>query len=57
MVSSQHKTLFALLIGDEEHPALVAPERPTLSYKNLKQQIIELAAQLNELSSRAKLTG
>lgn len=51
MVSSdnKHKTLFNLLIGEEEHPALVAPERPTLSYKQLKQQIVDLAAQLNQL--------
>ena len=51
MVSSdsKHKTLFALLIGDDNHPALVAPERPTLSYKKLKQQIVDLAAQLNKL--------
>ena len=46
---SRHKTLLALLSGDDEHPALVAPSRPTLSYQQLKQQIVELAAQLNQL--------
>ena len=46
---NKHKTLLDLFIGQEEHPALVAPDRPTLSYKNLKQQIIDLAAQLNRL--------
>lgn len=51
MVSSdnKHKTLLDLFIGEEEHPALVAPDRPTLSYKKLKQQIVDLAAQLNQL--------
>ncbi len=46
--NSTHQTLFTLLMGEDEHPALVAPNRPTLSYKKLKQQIIDLAAQLNE---------
>ncbi len=51
MVSSdsQQKTLLDLLIRDDEHPALVAPERPTLSYDKLKQQIVDQAAQLNQL--------
>ena len=51
MVSSdsKHKTLLELLIGKDEHPALVAPDRPTFSYKNLKQQVLDLAAQLNQL--------
>ena len=46
---SKHKTLLDLLIGDEEHPALIAPDRPLVSYKKLKQQIVDLAAQLNQL--------
>lgn len=51
MVSSdsKQKTLLALLIGDGEHPALVAGDRPTWSYGQLKQQIVDLAAQLNQL--------
>ena len=44
----KNKTLLDLLIGDDEHPALVAPERPNLNYKQLRQQIIDLAAQLNK---------
>lgn len=51
MVSSdsKQKTLLDLLIGDDDHPALVAPERPTLNYKKLKQQIVALVEQLNQL--------
>ena len=45
----KNKTLLDLLIGDDKHSALIAPERPTLSYKQLKQQIIDLAARLNQL--------
>jgi acyl-CoA synthetase (AMP-forming)/AMP-acid ligase II len=36
-----------LLAGDDEHPALVAPDRPPLTYRQLRQNVVELAAQLN----------
>lgn len=51
MVSSdsKQKTLLPLLIGDGEHAALVAENRPTWNYDQLKQQIVGLAAQLNRL--------
>jgi acyl-CoA synthetase (AMP-forming)/AMP-acid ligase II len=44
----EHKTLLDLLsAGEDQHPALVAPEHPTLTYRQLRQNIVELAAQLN----------
>lgn len=39
--------LLSLLVGDDNHPALVAPERPTLTYRQLRENIVQLAAQLN----------
>ena len=40
-------TLVDLLVGDDNHPALVAPERPPLTYRQLRENIVRLAAQLN----------
>lgn len=40
-------TLLDLLVGDDNHPALVAPERPVLTYRQLRENIVQLAAQLN----------
>jgi len=40
-------TLLDLLVGDDNHPALVAPERPPLTYRQLRENIVRLAAQLN----------
>ncbi len=42
------KTLLDLLsAGADDRPALIAPERPTLTYRQLRANIEELAAQLN----------
>ena len=34
--SSAKTTLLDLLVGDDNHPALVAPERPPLTYRQLR---------------------
>lgn len=39
--------LLNLLVGDDEHPALVAPGVPPLTYRQLRENIVQLAAQLN----------
>lgn len=36
-----------LIAGDDDHPALVAPAQPPLSYRQLRQNVVRLAAQLN----------
>ncbi|MBF2076280.1 MAG: AMP-binding protein [Synechococcales cyanobacterium C42_A2020_086] len=41
------QTLLELLAGDDSDLALVAPDFPSLTYGHLRQQILELAAQLN----------
>jgi acyl-CoA synthetase (AMP-forming)/AMP-acid ligase II len=46
---NQSLTLLQLLQGADTAPALAAPNRPTLTYQNLRQQIVELARQLNQL--------
>jgi oxalate---CoA ligase len=43
----EHTSLLDLLVGADEHPALLAPGRPALSYRQLRANVIELAAQLN----------
>ncbi|MEI7556885.1 acyl--CoA ligase [Candidatus Chlorohelix sp.] len=43
----QEKTLLALLAGADDQPALVAPDKPSLTYAQLKQNITALAATLN----------
>ena len=43
----QHKTLLDLLAGADEHPALVAPGRPALSYRQVRANVAELAGRLN----------
>lgn len=40
-------TLLELMAGDDDHPALVAPGKPSLTYAQLRHQIVSLAAQLN----------
>ena len=45
--SSAKTTLLDLLVGDDNHPALVAPERPPLTYRQLRENIVQLAAKLN----------
>ncbi|PPS39814.1 acyl--CoA ligase [Chroococcidiopsis sp. TS-821] len=45
----QSATLLDLLIGEDDRPAIVAPDKPSLTYKQLRHQIVELAAQLNRL--------
>ena len=39
--------LFELLAGEDNHPALVTPGERSLSYKQLRENIIELVSQLN----------
>ncbi|HEU5101244.1 MAG TPA: AMP-binding protein, partial [Roseiflexaceae bacterium] len=41
------KTLLDLIAGAGDHPALLAPGRPALSYTQLRANVIELAGQLN----------
>jgi acyl-CoA synthetase (AMP-forming)/AMP-acid ligase II len=48
-VTQQSETLLDLLAaGEKEHPALVAPGRPDLNYKQLRRNVESLAAQLNQ---------
>jgi acyl-CoA synthetase (AMP-forming)/AMP-acid ligase II len=42
-------TLLQLLQGEDAAPALTAPDRPSLTYEQLRQQVEQLAAQLNQL--------
>lgn len=51
-LTNKSVTLFDLLIGKEHHPAIVAPDKPSLTYGQLRQQIIELTAQLNNFGIR-----
>jgi acyl-CoA synthetase (AMP-forming)/AMP-acid ligase II len=44
---TQNGTLLDLLEGEGEHFALVAPCRPALTYTQLRQNVLALAAQLN----------
>src|SRR5262245_20347032 len=43
------RTLLDLLAGADEHAALLAPGRPALTYRPLRPNVAELAAQLNSL--------
>ncbi|MDQ2996372.1 MAG: hypothetical protein M3R61_04860 [Chloroflexota bacterium] len=43
----EHMTLLDLIAGADEHPALLAPGRPALSYRQLRANVAALAAQLN----------
>ncbi len=47
MQTTAKTTLVDLLVGEDNHPALVAPERPPLTYRQLRENIVRLAAQLN----------
>ncbi|MGB3612157.1 MAG: acyl--CoA ligase [Elainellaceae cyanobacterium] len=42
-------TLLDLLAGADDQVALAAPDKPSLTYGQLRQHIVELAAQLNQL--------
>ena len=44
---AEHTTLLDLIAGADDHPALLAPARPALSYRQLRTNVTELAAQLN----------
>ena len=50
MTSSANKsaTLLELLAGSDDHTALVAPDKPSLTYQQLRQHIVELVTQLNQ---------
>ena len=43
----EQTTLLDLIAGADDHPALLAPGRPSLSYRQLRANVTELAAQLN----------
>ncbi len=47
MTQPSENLLDLLAAGEENHPALVAPGRPALTYRQLRKNITELAAQLN----------
>lgn len=47
MTQPSENLLDLLQSGAKDHPALVAPGRPDLTYKQLRQNITHLAAQLN----------
>jgi acyl-CoA synthetase (AMP-forming)/AMP-acid ligase II len=49
MATATHKTLLDLLAGADDHPALVAPDKPTLTYRQLRENVVALAGQLNGL--------
>ena len=42
-------TLLDLLAGADDHPALIAPEKPSLTYAQMRANVVALAAQLNEM--------
>ena len=42
-------TLYELLAGQDDHPALLAPGKPPVSYGQLRENVLELASRLNEL--------
>ncbi len=44
---SAKTTLLDLLLGDDNHLALVAPKHPVLTYRQLRENVVQLAAQLN----------
>src|SRR5262245_45357396 len=44
-----NQTLLDLLAGAGDHPALVAPGRPTLTYGQVRANVTALAKQLNDL--------
>jgi acyl-CoA synthetase (AMP-forming)/AMP-acid ligase II len=48
LLADKSLTLLNLLAGADDHPALMAPDKPTLTYRQLRQHIAELAAQLNQ---------
>ncbi len=41
------QTVLDLLAGEDDHLALVAPNQPSLTYRQLRQNVLDLAAQLN----------
>lgn len=49
LLADKTATVLDLIAGDDERPALMAPNYPTLTYAQLRQHGVELAAQLNQL--------
>lgn len=47
MINDDKKTVLDLLAGEGDRVALAAPDKPSLTYKQLRQNVIELAAKLN----------
>ncbi|WP_394833184.1 acyl--CoA ligase [Pendulispora rubella] len=41
-------TLYELLAGEDNHPALLAPGKPPVTYGQLRENVLKLAAQLNQ---------
>ena len=50
MPNPMEQTLLNLIAGADERPALLAPGRPSLTYRQLRANVAELAAQLGELA-------
>jgi acyl-CoA synthetase (AMP-forming)/AMP-acid ligase II len=49
LIANSPSTLLDLLVGEDDHPALVAPDKPALTYHQVRQHILELATQFNQL--------
>ncbi len=45
--TSEEKTVLALLAGAADHPAIIAPDKPTITYQQLRENVLGLAVQLN----------
>lgn len=43
----EESTLLDLLAGAEDHLALAAPDKPSLTYRQLRENVVELAGRLN----------
>jgi acyl-CoA synthetase (AMP-forming)/AMP-acid ligase II len=48
LLADKSETLLTLLGGEDNHPALVAPGKPALTYEQLRRHLVELVAQLNQ---------
>jgi hypothetical protein len=46
-----NKTLLEMISGADDRAALVAPEKPNLTYRQLRENIRSLAAQLNSATN------
>jgi acyl-CoA synthetase (AMP-forming)/AMP-acid ligase II len=49
LLAEKPATVLDLIAGADDHPALMAPGKPTLTYAQLRQHVVDLAAQLNQL--------